>query len=68
MRTHIPELVTAPEAARRLGVPRKDMAEAIRDGRVKAVRVRFGLRVLELIYMDARRRSRDCDECIHQIE
>ena len=43
------ELVTSVEAARRLGVSREDVAEAIREGRVKAIRVRFGHRVLELI-------------------
>ena len=42
------ELVTAPEAARRLGVPREDVAEAIREGRVKAIRIRLNHRVLEL--------------------
>ena len=49
MRARIPELVTAPEAARRLGVPREDVAEAIREGRVEAIRVRFGHRGLELV-------------------
>ncbi len=47
--TKLPELVTAPEAARRLGVPREDVVEAICEGRLKAIRVRFGHRVLELV-------------------
>ena len=68
MRTHIPELMATPGAARRLGVPREAVAEAIREGRVKAVRVRFGHRVLELVYLRAPRRSRDCNERLHQIE